>query len=70
MKNLLMLLLIVSVMTISISSCNTKTITKTRFVTSSNAADAIIDSLQIRLEACDDIRKRCCAIVEEGLINN
>ncbi len=65
-----MLLLIVSAMMICISSCATKTITRTRFVTNSNAADAIIDSLQVRLEQCDRIRKKCCDIVEEALINN
>lgn len=65
-----MLLLIVSAMMIGISSCTTKTITRTRFVTSSNAADTIIDSLQVRLEQCDRIRKKCCNIVEEVLITN
>lgn len=68
MKKLLMLLLITSVMTIGISRC-TKTVTKTRFITNSEATDAVIDSLQFRLEQCDRIRKKCCDIVEENLIN-
>jgi len=64
-----MLFLIASVMTIGISNCS-KTIVKERIVTGNAKVNAIIDSLQFRLEQCDRIRKKCCEIVEENLINN
>jgi len=68
-KKVLMLFLIASVMTISISSC-IKTVVKERIVTGNARVDAVIDSLQFRLDQCDRIRKKCCEIVEENLINN
>ena len=64
-----MLFLIVSVMIVSMSSC-IRTVTKERIVTSDTEINAILDSLQTRLEKCDKIRIECCEIVEENLKNN